>query len=161
MRKSVQFQQPEGLTYRTAGNSILMMDDQRHSRIRTPLAKAFYKRVAVARGLIEETVGRILHELDGRKRFGAMAEFCFPVPVDVIARILGADPSMRSSFRAWSADTFEAFNPARTPEQTERQVAVCNNLCGYGPLNRPKLPGIPGIDTYKGHTFHGTVSLTC
>jgi cation diffusion facilitator CzcD-associated flavoprotein CzcO len=23
-----------------------------------------------------------------------------------------------------------------------------------GPLNRPKLPGIPGIDTYKGHTFH-------
>jgi cyclohexanone monooxygenase len=23
-----------------------------------------------------------------------------------------------------------------------------------GPLNRPKLPGIPGIDDYRGHTFH-------
>jgi cyclohexanone monooxygenase len=23
-----------------------------------------------------------------------------------------------------------------------------------GPLNRPKLPGIPGIDTFEGHTFH-------
>jgi len=23
-----------------------------------------------------------------------------------------------------------------------------------GPLNRPKLPGIPGIETFKGHTFH-------
>ena len=23
-----------------------------------------------------------------------------------------------------------------------------------GPLNRPKLPGIPGISTFKGHTFH-------
>jgi cyclohexanone monooxygenase len=23
-----------------------------------------------------------------------------------------------------------------------------------GPLNRPKLPGIPGLDSYKGHTFH-------
>ena len=23
-----------------------------------------------------------------------------------------------------------------------------------GPLNRPKLPGIPGIDSYRGHTFH-------
>lgn len=25
---------------------------------------------------------------------------------------------------------------------------------GTGPLHRPKLPGIPGIDTYAGHTFH-------
>ncbi|GGC70227.1 flavin-containing monooxygenase [Chelatococcus reniformis] len=23
-----------------------------------------------------------------------------------------------------------------------------------GPLHRPKLPGIPGVDTFKGHTFH-------
>jgi len=23
-----------------------------------------------------------------------------------------------------------------------------------GPLNRPKLPGIPGVDCFKGHTFH-------
>ena len=25
---------------------------------------------------------------------------------------------------------------------------------GTGPLHRPKLPGIPGIDTYEGHSFH-------
>lgn len=30
-----------------------------------------------------------------------------------------------------------------------RFVAMAN-----GPLNRPKLPGIPGIDAFKGHTFH-------
>ena len=30
-----------------------------------------------------------------------------------------------------------------------RHVVMSN-----GPLNRPKLPGIPGIDSYKGHTFH-------
>ena len=23
-----------------------------------------------------------------------------------------------------------------------------------GPLNRPKLPGLPGIEKFKGHTFH-------
>lgn len=28
-------------------------------------------------------------------------------------------------------------------------------LCmANGPLNRPKLPGIPGIDSFQGHTFH-------
>ncbi len=30
-----------------------------------------------------------------------------------------------------------------------RYVAMAN-----GPLNRPKLPGIPGIDSFEGHTFH-------
>ena len=30
-----------------------------------------------------------------------------------------------------------------------RFVAMAN-----GPLHRPKLPGIPGVDSFKGHTFH-------
>lgn len=30
-------------------------------------------------------------------------------------------------------------------------------LClATGPLNRPKLPGIPGIETFQGHTFHAS-----
>ncbi len=37
----------------------------------------------------------------------------------------------------------------RGDEMKAHFVAMSN-----GPLNRPKLPGISGIDTYKGHTFH-------
>jgi cyclohexanone monooxygenase len=37
----------------------------------------------------------------------------------------------------------------RGDEFTAQFVAMAN-----GPLNRPKLPGIPGITEYKGHTFH-------
>ena len=37
----------------------------------------------------------------------------------------------------------------RGDRMTARYVAMAN-----GPLNRPKLPGIPGIDSYQGHTFH-------
>ncbi|HEX2590400.1 MAG TPA: cytochrome P450 [Rhizomicrobium sp.] len=121
--------QPESLKYQTAADSILKMDDPRHSQVRTPLAKALYKRVAASRNLIEDVVARILHDLDGRTQFDAMAEFCIPVPIDVIARILGADPSMRDAFRTWSIDVFEAFNPARTPEQTTRLIAASDNLC--------------------------------
>lgn len=37
----------------------------------------------------------------------------------------------------------------RGDRMAARYVAMAN-----GPLNRPKLPGIPGIDEFKGHTFH-------
>ncbi len=37
----------------------------------------------------------------------------------------------------------------RGDRMTARFVAMSN-----GPLSKPKLPGIAGIDTYRGHTFH-------
>ena len=37
----------------------------------------------------------------------------------------------------------------RGDRMTARYVAMAN-----GPLSRPKLPGIPGINDFKGHTFH-------
>jgi cyclohexanone monooxygenase len=37
----------------------------------------------------------------------------------------------------------------RGDEFTAQYVAMAN-----GPLSRPKLPGIPGINDFKGHTFH-------
>jgi cyclohexanone monooxygenase len=37
----------------------------------------------------------------------------------------------------------------RGDEFTARYVAMAN-----GPLSRPKLPGIPGINEFEGHTFH-------
>jgi cytochrome P450 len=122
--------QPDGLNESETTN-ILLMDDPDHTRVRTPITKAFYKRVAASRGIVEDVVNRILDGLQGRKRFDAMAEFAIPVPIDVIARILGADQSMLASFRAWSVDSFEYFNFARTPEQTSRMVAASNALYDY------------------------------
>ncbi len=37
----------------------------------------------------------------------------------------------------------------RGDEMRARHVAI-----GTGPLHRPKLPGIPGIETFAGHSFH-------
>jgi cyclohexanone monooxygenase len=37
----------------------------------------------------------------------------------------------------------------RGDEMTAKYVVM-----GTGPLHRPKLPGIPGIETFAGHTFH-------
>ncbi len=50
----------------------------------------------------------------------------------------------------WSDETSTwTVETDRGDKMTARVVAMAN-----GPLNRPKLPGIPGIDTYTGKTFH-------
>lgn len=41
------------------------------------------------------------------------------------------------------------INTDRDDAMKARFVVITN-----GPMNRPKLPGIPGIDSFKGHSFH-------
>lgn len=50
----------------------------------------------------------------------------------------------------WDETThYWTISTNRGDRMRARYVAMAN-----GPLNRPKLPGIPGIDSFKGHTFH-------
>jgi len=49
-----------------------------------------------------------------------MAEIAVPIPVLVIARILGVDEHRLPEFRQWSEDVILSLNPVRTPEETAR-----------------------------------------
>lgn len=114
-----------------ASSSILLMDEPNHMRIRGPLAKALYKRVAKCKPLIQRVVDEKLYALDGRAQFDAMAGFALLVPIDAIARILGVDNTRLREFREWSEGAILSLNPFRTPEQTERLVAALNALSTY------------------------------
>jgi cytochrome P450 len=111
--------------------SILTMDDPDHGRIRPPLAQALYKRVAKCRPQVEAIVGKTLEALDGRERFDVMADYALPIPIDVIAAILGVDPSRLGEFRDWSEGIIQTLNPMRTPEQTEHMTAASQALGNY------------------------------
>jgi cation diffusion facilitator CzcD-associated flavoprotein CzcO len=50
----------------------------------------------------------------------------------------------------WSEDECRWIVTTNRDDRMRARFVVMSN----GPLNRPKLPGIPGIDTFKGHTFH-------
>ncbi len=51
---------------------------------------------------------------------------------------------------SWSDDTTRwTVETDRGDRFTTQWIAMAN-----GPLNRPKLPGIPGINEFKGYTFH-------
>ena len=114
-----------------AGASILFLDDPAHARIREPLAKALYKRVAKCRPLVAKVVEEKLDTLEGHTEFDVMADFALRVPIDAIARILGVDEHRLMEFRKWSEGAILSLNPFRTPEQTAELVAAINALSAY------------------------------
>ena len=121
----------EGLEPTERQQSILLMDDPDHARIRPPLAQALYRRVAKFRSEVERIVDGALDALDGRGRFDLMADFALPIPIDVIASILGVDHARLAEFRDWSEGVIQSLNPLRTPEQTAHMVASSNLLGAY------------------------------
>jgi cation diffusion facilitator CzcD-associated flavoprotein CzcO len=50
----------------------------------------------------------------------------------------------------WNEDECRWIVTTNRDDRMSARFVVMSN----GPLNRPKLPGIPGIDSFKGHTFH-------
>jgi cation diffusion facilitator CzcD-associated flavoprotein CzcO len=50
----------------------------------------------------------------------------------------------------WNEEDYRWIVTTNRDDRISARFVVMSN----GPLNRPKLPGIPGIDSYKGHTFH-------
>ena len=114
-----------------AGRSILLIDDPDHARIRNPLAKALYKRVARCRPQVDAVVHGILDRLEGREQFDVMANFAILVPIDVIARILGVDETRLAEFRDWSEGVILTLNPFRTEAQTARLVTAAVALSAY------------------------------
>ncbi|HEY5047334.1 MAG TPA: cytochrome P450 [Rhizomicrobium sp.] len=110
---------------------ILLLDDPDHARIRTPLAKALYRRVARCKPLVQAVADEILDPLAGRDGFDVLADFAILVPIDVIARILGVDNARLKEFREWSEGVIQSLNPFRTAEQTQQLVWAANALSGY------------------------------
>lgn len=117
---------------RTSTTSILQLDDPDHARVRQPLSQALYARVAKFKPQVERIVDEALDRLpaDGTP-FDLMAGYCVPIPIDVIASILGVDHARLAEFREWSEGVIQGLNPFRTPEQTARMERAREALNGY------------------------------
>jgi cytochrome P450 len=118
--------QPRGET-----TSILMLDDPDHARIRQPLAQALYARVAKFKPEVERIVDETLDAIDASRPFDLMTRFCIPIPIDVIASILGVDHSRLAEFRRWSEAVIQGLNPFITEEQRVVTEQANSELFAY------------------------------
>lgn len=126
-------QKVEGLTIPQdeTRTGILLMDEPDHMRIREPLAKALYKRVARSRPLVQQVVTEWLDRIGDAKSFDVMDKFALRVPIDVIARILGVDDQRLAEFREWSEGAILGLNPFRSEDDTKFFVRSSNALSTY------------------------------
>jgi cytochrome P450 len=113
------------------GESILFMDDPDHARVRQPLTKAFYKRAARMRADVDTIVDEVLDGLASRAQFDVIDDYGIPIPILVIAKVLGVERERLQEFRAWSEGIILALHVMRSEEQTRQMIAADAALTAY------------------------------
>ncbi len=112
-------------------DSILSMDEPDHSRVRLPLAKAFYARITAMKPQIEAIIDKVIDEAPASKPFDLIGDLAIPIPILVIAQILGVEAERMREFREWSEASILGLNPLRTPEETTRMEWGSEKLTSY------------------------------
>jgi cytochrome P450 len=112
--------------------SMLNLDDPDHKRLRGLVSQAFNQRSIDAWRLrIRAVAAGLLDTLADRHSFDVITEFAAPLPIVVIAEMLGVDPRDMPQFKRWSDARAHFFNPARSPEQTAELKAAGEGLNDY------------------------------
>ncbi|MEO0449728.1 MAG: cytochrome P450 [Pseudomonadota bacterium] len=125
-RMMVDPEDPEGRR-----SSILFQDDPDHSRNRLPLVKAFYARIKKMEPEIEAMIDRVIEAAPSSGRFDLMEHIAVPLPVMIIAHILGVDENRLDEFRDWSEGVILSLNPLRSPEEAAYMMASGEKLDAY------------------------------
>ncbi len=93
--------------------SMLVTDPPDHSRLRTLVSKAFTARtVQQLAPRIQEIVDGLLDAASGHGGMEAISEFAYPLPITVIAELLGVEPERRDFFRDASQKIAIALGPS-------------------------------------------------
>jgi cytochrome P450 len=126
---------PEGLgppppsAIEAIDNHMLNRDGEDHRRLRRLVTKAFTpKMVEQLRPRIQAIADELLDTAEGRGAMDLSAEYAFPLPITVIAEMLGVPTADQDRFRAWSD---AIVTPAVAPEQLERFFEQMGEFVAY------------------------------
>jgi len=130
---------------------ILDMEPPDHTRVRKLVAKAFTPRfVEELRPRVQGIVDGLIDEVSGAGEFDLLPTLAEPLPVTVIAEMLGVPEADRHLLRPWSADIVKMYelNPSIDSQQDAVRASVefATYLRGLARERR----GDPGDDLISG-----------
>jgi pimeloyl-[acyl-carrier protein] synthase len=114
------------------GGSMLVTDPPDHTRLRTLVSKAFTARtVSALAPRIQGLVDDLLDAAAARGEMDAIADFAYPLPITVIAEMLGVEPERRDFFRSASQKIAVAMGPITDAQTAFRAIEGRNELLAY------------------------------
>ena len=113
-------------------NGILDMEPPDHTRVRRLVAKAFTpKMVEGLRPTIRRLTDGLVDRVDGAGEFDLIKEIAEPLPVTVIAELLGIPGSDRHHLRPWSAEICRMYELNPTEEDARAASAASVEFSEY------------------------------
>jgi cytochrome P450 len=110
-------------------NNMLNRDGEDHRRLRRLVTKAFTpKMVEQLRPRIQAIADELIDRVESRGGMDLAAEYAFPLPITVIAEMLGVPADDQDRFREWSD---AVIRPAVSEEETERFFAQMGEFVAY------------------------------
>lgn len=117
--------------FQAVTRSLLMIDAPDHTRLRNLVSKAFTPRVVERlRPRIQQIVDELLDRAEMQPQMEFMSGFAYPLPVIVIAEMLGVPTEDHEKFKLWSdgvaaiLDLLQAPDGIRTAEAAYREFAA-------------------------------------
>lgn len=113
--------------------NIVQTDPPRHRVLRTLLGHAWAARTQnLVDTRITQIINELLDELDGQDSFDLTAKLTYPLPITVIAELLGVPISDRELFRTWADNLFSlSFDTAYDPELPKAIDAAAAPMTAY------------------------------
>lgn len=98
--------------------SMLTVDDPDHRRLRTLVSKAFTPRyIESLRSRVQEIADELLDQVQAQGQMELVADYAYPLPINVISEMLGVPRADRDQIRTWSGALATGLGVgARSPE---------------------------------------------
>lgn len=110
--------------YAVEAHSMLELEPPRHSRLRSLVLRAFTsRRIAGLKDGIESLCHELIEQFPDGK-FDLLNAFARPLPVTVIARLLGVPEEMGEKLLIWSNDMVKMYMAGRTRADEDAAVAA-------------------------------------
>jgi pimeloyl-[acyl-carrier protein] synthase len=124
---------PEKLGREAANKDLLTSDPPDHTRLRALVNQAFTpQRIRALEPRITQIAAELLAQVRTAGAMEFMADFAIPLPVIVIAELLGVPAEDQHAFRAWSNDVMRSIDGIRANEEIAKKGEEAGlALAGY------------------------------